>query len=174
MTTLNTALAWLGGVLSGGFVGAMAHYAVRSLGQRHRDEVSGLQAQRQAVHHHARRVYEAREWVAGLPQSVDGPHSPEGRQALQAEAIRRSDECHATWETVQRDIDSDEVRAAMATLDEEVVSVLRQVAKGNFSPDLDPLVASFDELAAAAKHRLTTDLSPRPAKVATVFRGRRG
>lgn len=168
----TTALAWLGGVLSGGFAGATAHYTVRALGQRHRDEESGLQAQRQAVRHHARRVHEARDWVAGLPRSIDGPRSPEGRR-IRDEAIRHSDECRSTWETVRGDIDSDEVRSAMARLDQEVVAVLGQVAKGDLSPDLDPLVRSFDELAAAAKHRLTADIDPRSARLMEALRERR-
>lgn len=170
----DTVLAWLGGVLSGGFLTATAHYAVRVLGRRHRDEESGLRAQRLAVRHHALRVCEARDWVAGLPRSIDEPPSPEGRKRVEDEAIRHSDECRATWETVRRDVDSYEVRSAMAKLDQEVVAVLGQVAKGNLSPDLNPLVRSFDELAAAAKHRLTTDLDPRSARLMRAFTERRG
>lgn len=137
---------------------------IRTLGQRHRDEESGLQTQRQAVRMQFTRVYVTREWVAGLPRSIDVT-DPSERQQIQDEAIRHGNECRAVWNIARTDIDSDEVRSAMARLDQDVEAALGQVAKGNFAPDLDLLRQSLDALTAAAKHRLSTDLGPRPARL---------
>ncbi|POX58548.1 hypothetical protein C3492_37350 [Streptomyces sp. Ru62] len=171
MIRLGTALAGIGGALGGGFLGATAHYVVRTLGQRHRDEQSGLQAQRQAVHRQFRHVCAARDWVAGLPQAVSASDSPEHRHQVKAEAVRRSDECHAVWDVTQVDIDSGEVRSAMAGLDREVATVLGKVAKGDFAPDMNRLQRRLDELTAAAKHRLTTRLGARPHELTRLRRG---
>lgn len=161
----------LGGALGGGFLGAVAHYAVRTLGQRHRDERSGLSAQRHAVRKQFEQVCAARDWVAGLPQSPGAPESPEHRQRTRAEALRQGDACRTAWDIAQADIDSGEVRAAMAALDQEVATVLGQVAKGDFSPDLNQLQQRLDALAAAAKHRLTTRLGARSFELARLRRG---
>ncbi|GGV11268.1 hypothetical protein GCM10010260_57400 [Streptomyces filipinensis] len=162
MIRLDTVLAGLGGALGGGFCGATAHYAIRTLRQRHRDEESGLQAQRQAVHQQFVQVCAARDWVAGLSQVISASDFPGHRQQLQDEAMLRQTACHATWEMAQADIDSDEVRSATARLDLEVATVLGQVAKGDFAPDLNPLAQRLDELTAAAKHRLSA--SPRSSR----------
>jgi hypothetical protein len=102
--------------------------------------------------------------VAGLPQLINASDSPEHRRQIQQEALRHSDECHTTWDIAQNDIDSDEVRSAMADLDQEVVTVLGQVAKGDLAPDLNLLQQTLNDLAAAAHHRLTTDLRPRSSQ----------
>ncbi|MFE9448467.1 hypothetical protein [Streptomyces sp. NPDC006739] len=103
----------------------------------------------------------ARDWVAGLAPSGGTPGSPERRRQIQDEAVRRDHECHTLCDTARTDIDSGEVGSAMACLDQEVATVLGQVAKGDFAPDLTALQRRLDELAAAAKHRLTIRLGPR-------------
>ncbi|MGW4596577.1 hypothetical protein ACWEOA_14905 [Streptomyces sp. NPDC004457] len=171
MIRLGTALAGIGGALGGGFLGATAHYVVRTLGQRHRDEQSGLLAQRQAVHKQFRQVCAARDWVAGLPETTGAADSPGNRHRIRAEALRHGEECHAVWDTAQADVDSDEVRAAMTALDREVAAVLGRVAKGDPSADLSGLQQRLDELAAAAKHRLTTRLGERSYQLTRLRRG---
>ncbi|MGW2099864.1 hypothetical protein [Streptomyces olivaceoviridis] len=171
MIRLGTALVGLGGALGGGFLGATAHYVVRTLGQRRRDERSGLQAQRQAVHQQFRQVCAARDWVAGLPRSISASDSPEHRQRTRAEAVRLRDECRTVWDSARADVDSGEVRSAMAGLEREVATVLGQVAKGNLAPDMNRLQQRLDELTAAAKHRLTTRLGARPSELTRLRRG---
>ncbi|WP_225826953.1 hypothetical protein [Streptomyces naphthomycinicus] len=165
MIRLDTALAGLGGALGGGLFGAAAHYLVKALGQRHRDEESGLLAQRQAVHQQFERVCAARDWMAGLPGPAGVPGAPECRQRIQDEAVRRSVECHASWTAARKDVDSDEVRSAMAGLDREITAVLGRVAQGDLAPDLAPLRQRLDGVTAAARHRLTTRLPPRSSPV---------
>ncbi|MGW3209395.1 hypothetical protein [Streptomyces sp. NPDC001135] len=158
MTGLETALVGLGGALGGAFLGAAANHMFTIRRERRRDQETGLQAQRQAVRKQFKRAYAAKDWVARLPQSINVSDSPERRQEIQDEAIRRSTDCHTTWDISHMGIDSDEVRQAMARLDQQVVAVLGQVAQGDFSPDLNLLRQSLKELTAAAERRLTTDL----------------
>ncbi|KOV74100.1 hypothetical protein ADL02_38160 [Streptomyces sp. NRRL WC-3723] len=125
------------------------------------------------MHEQFTRVCATRDWVAGLPQSVCASDSTEHRRRIQEEAVRHSNECHMVWDIAQKDIDSDEVRSAMAGLDQEVTTVLGQVAEGEFAPDLNRLQRSLDDLTAAAKHRLTTRLSPRTSPLTHLREERR-
>ncbi|MES9522368.1 hypothetical protein [Streptomyces capoamus] len=170
MIRLGTALAGLGGALGGGFLGATAHYAVRTLGQRRRDEQSGLQAQRQAVQRQFGHVRAARDWVAGLAAPTGAGDTPEDRHRIREEAARRYDDCRGVWNSARPDIDSDEVRTAMARLDRAAAAVLDQVAQGDFAPDLNRLQQRLDELVDAARHRLTIRLHARSGEL-TRFRG---
>lgn len=77
------------------------------------------------------------------------------------------------WDIARKDIDSDEIRSAMAGLDQEVTTVLGQVAEGEFAPDLNRLQRCLDDLTAAAKHRLTTRLGPRTSPLTHLREERR-